>query len=252
MDDFPIYKDKGIEKHKIASYQMDLKGLATLPVICNFLQEIAGNHAAANGFGFHQMVKAGYIWVLTRLKIEIEKYPKWNDEIFIETWVRNRHSFFSERDFVIYDNNKKKIGGALSGWMMLDLRSRRPKSVEDLKVEIQMFPNDHAVKDQLKKIEPVNEIDFTEQINVKFQDIDLNQHVNNVRYIEWFLDAFPFEFRKTHNVKNFEINFLAEMTFKDSALINTQKIKDNLYRASIINKRNDKEVSRAVISWIKI
>ena len=252
MNTYPIYNNKGIEKHKIASYQMDLKAQATLPVLCNFCQEIAGNHAHANGFGFHQMIKNGHIWVLTRFKVQIDKYPKWNDEIYIKTWLRNRQNFFSERDFLLLDNNKNKIGGALSGWMLLDLKSRRPKPVDSIQLDIEMFPDDHSIEDPLSKIPLIEKTDSAYKKIAEFQDIDINQHVNNVKYIEWFLSSFPYEFRKSKNVKSFEINYLAEMTFGESVEINTEKLSDDMFRSSMINSNTQKEICRAEIEWVDL
>ena len=252
MTSYPIYNNKGIEKHKIASYQMDLKAQATLPVLCNYCQEIAGNHAHANGLGFHQMIKNGHIWVLTRFKVQIDTYPKWNDDIYIKTWLRNRESFFSERDFLLLDNKENKIGGALSGWMLLDLKSRRPKPVESIPIDIEMFPDEHSIKDPLKKIPAPEKNDFSYKKEAEFQDIDINQHVNNVKYIEWFLASFPYEYRKSKNVKSFEINYLAEMTFGERVEIKTEKLSDDLFRSSMINIDSKKEICRAEIEWIDL
>lgn len=249
---YPIYKDKGIEKHRIASYQMDLKGQATLPVLCNLFQEIAGNHAAANRFGFFDMIKLNRMWVLTRLRVEIDKYPQWNDEIFIETWVKFRKSLFTEREFLLTNKKGKKLAGARSGWMLLDLNTKRPVSVEDFPVSIEMFPDDSAVKHPLKKLDTVKKSDMHYNREVRFQDIDVNMHVNNVKYLEWFLSAFPYEFRKTHNVKNFEINYKAEMKFGDSGDIKTEQVTDQIYRSEIFNKETGKEICKAEFDWHKI
>ena len=250
MSTYPIYNNKGIEKHKIASYQIDMKGQATLPVLCNLFQEIAGNHAYTKGFGFQQMIKTGQMWVLTGLKAVIDKYPKWNDDIFIETWIRNRVSFLTERDFLLVDKNENKMGGALSGWMLLDLKTRRPITVENIAVNIEMFPDEHSIEEPLKKIPGIKKVDFNYRKTADFQDIDINQHVNNVKYIEWFLASFPYEFRKTKNVKVFEINYLAEMTYGESVEIKTEKLSDNSYRSCMINSNTQKEICRAEIEWL--
>ncbi len=249
MADYPIYSDKGIEKHRIASYQMDLNGLATLPVLCNFFQEIAGNHASANGFGYPQMVKAGLMWVLTRLKVEIDRYPRWNEDIILTTWVRNRAGFFSERDFLIVDIQGNRLAGALSGWMLLDLKTGRPKTVDHIPLDMQMFPDEHAVREPLKKIKSPDGSDRVMSKTAEFQDIDVNMHVNNVKYTEWFLSAFPFEFRKNNVVSAYEINYAAEMKFGDTAEIAVQATAPGTYLCAMKNTVTGKEICRAEITW---
>ena len=223
MANFAEYNDKGLEKHQIASYQMDLKGQATLPVLCNYFQEIAGNHAFANGFGFDQMIKTKQIWVLTRLRVEMEKYPKWRDEIQIKTWIRNREKLVSQRDFVVLDKDGNKLGGALTSWMLLDWRTRRPKLVESVDLPIQMFPDEQAITTSLEKIMAISNANNSYLRSVEFQDLDVNQHVNNVKYIEWILAAFPFEFRKKHNVADFQINYLAELKRRDAVKVQSEE-----------------------------
>jgi acyl-ACP thioesterase len=249
---YPQYNDIGIEKHRIASYQIDLKGQATLPVICNLFQEIAGNHAGFNGFGFFDMLKGQKMWVLTRLRIEVDKYPTWNDEIYVQTWVKFRKNKFTEREFILYDKDMNKLAGGRSGWMLIDIKTKLPASVEQFPISIRMFPDKHAVDNPLKKLRSVEDSHFTYERTAEFQDIDVNQHVNNVKYIEWFLSSFPYQHRKTNNVKNFEINFLAEMTYDKSADIVSEQISDNLYLSGIIEKETKKEICRAEIEWVGI
>ncbi len=93
--------DIGIEQFKVRSYQMDTKARLSLTSIAGYLQESAGNHAAANGFGYQDMLKSGVLWVLTRMKINVQKFPLWSDELVLSTWVVSREKFFSRRDFEI-------------------------------------------------------------------------------------------------------------------------------------------------------
>ena len=73
---------------------MDPKSRAHLTSICNFLQEGAGAHAESAGFGFEDMMKRNQVWVLSRLKIEIEDYPIWQQEVELKTWSRGRDGIF--------------------------------------------------------------------------------------------------------------------------------------------------------------
>jgi medium-chain acyl-[acyl-carrier-protein] hydrolase len=251
MNKYPIYTDIGIEKHKIASYQMDLKGQATLPVINNLFQEIAGNHAEANGFGFTNMLKNGHIWVLTRMKTEIAKYPQWNEEIFVKTWIRNREKLFSERAFQLVNKHEEVMATALTSWMLIDLIHHKPKTLDTIKLKINIFPNDRAVQTELKKIPSVDRVKYTRSHEVLFDDIDVNQHVNNVKYIEWILASFPYEFRKSHNVSEFETNFTSELKYGHKVNIHIEQISEYNFIAGILNA-HEKEVCRAEIKWIPI
>ena len=67
------------EDFSILSFHMDPKSKAHLTSICNFLQEGAGAHAEHAGFGFEGMMKRNQVWVLSRLKVVIDRYSIWRE-----------------------------------------------------------------------------------------------------------------------------------------------------------------------------
>jgi acyl-ACP thioesterase len=83
----------------------------------------------------------------------------------------------------------------------------------------------------------------------EFQDIDVNMHVNNVKYTEWFLSAFPFEFRKNNIAGTYENNYTAEMKYGDTVGIFLQEIEPGSYRCAMKNRETGKEICRAEITW---
>ena len=46
------------------------------------------------------------------------------------------------------------------------------------------------------KIRPIDMIDCEKIIEVKFDDLDVNKHVNNSNYIVWALEPLDFKFRQ--------------------------------------------------------
>ena len=244
-------KSIGTEQFIIASYQMNEKGNATLTSLAGFFQEIAGNHANANGFGFKQMIKNGHIWVLTRLKIEIQKSPVWGEEISVSTWVVNREKFFSRRDFQIHNQNNELLASASSGWMLLDIATKRPKLVEAIEMDIPMHPSKLAIEGEFSKIETVNLIDAKTDYLVRYSDLDIAKHVNNVMYTRILLDSYSYDWRKSRVPKSFEINYLAEAVFADELEVLNSKPegKNNLVIQEIKRKSDNKIICRARVEW---
>ncbi len=244
-------KSIGTEQFKIASYQMDVKGNATLTSLAGIFQEIAGNHAHENGFGFKQMIKNGQIWVLTRLKIEIQKFPVWGQEIDVSTWIVNREKFFSRRDFQIHNSNNELLVSASSGWMLLDVQSKRPKLVDEIEMDIPMISDKLAVNDELLKIEALKSAETKTDYIVRFSDLDVNNHVNNVKYIRILLDSYSYNWRKAKTPSSFEINYLAEAAYDDYLEIENSKPEgqNNLVIQEMKRKSDNKVVCRARIEW---
>ena len=44
---------------------------------------------------------------------------------------------------------------------------------------------------------------------MRLSDLDINQHVNNVNYIEWAVESVPDALWATHRIEHFEIGFHA-------------------------------------------
>ncbi|MEN8121725.1 MAG: acyl-ACP thioesterase domain-containing protein [Bacteroidota bacterium] len=244
-------KSIGTEQFKIASYQMDIKGNATLTSLSGFFQEIAGNHANANGFGYKQMIDNGHIWVLTRLKMEIHKFPVWAEEINVSTWVVNREKFFSRRDFQIHSQNNELLVSASSGWMLLDLKTKRPKLVDSIEMDIPMHPEKLAINGEFSKIETVSLIDAKNDYLVRYSDLDIANHLNNVIYTRILLDSYSYDWRKSKVPKSFEINYLVEAVYADELeIINSKPIGENsIIIQEMKRKSDDKIICKARVEW---
>ena len=186
---------KGKYSFKVRTYECDTEGLATMPSICNYLQEAASIHAGELGFSKSDFDLSGenISWVLTRLIVNMETYPRWGDEVIVETFPRGGRRIAAWRDFEIKDAAGTVLGVATSEWMIIDLTARKavaiPQSVLSCK-------NDSVVP--VLGANPFSKLRFPNKCpdpvfssRAQKSHIDLNGHVNNVRYIEWMLEPCP-------------------------------------------------------------
>ena len=67
---------------------------------------------------------------------------------------------------------------------------------------------------------------------VKLSDIDIINHVNNVKYLEWCLDTLEPEIILNQKIKSLDINFLKEVNLLDIVQLHSGK-KDNSIDFSI-------------------
>lgn len=201
------------EEFKIRANEVDNRGKATLPALCNLLQEVAGNHALQLSFDITDLKKQNLTWVLHRLHIRMQRFPQWRENITIETWPSHGDRLRAYRDYRITGNNGKELGVALSYWMIMDLESRRPQRMPKEVLELGLPDIPHTLPVQNRRFKPEKDIDLTHQVEVRKSDLDMNNHVNNVRYVQWMLDMLPGE---SHNIKEMDIQFLAESVAGDT------------------------------------
>jgi len=239
------------ENFRILSFHMDPKSNAHLTAICNFLQEGAGAHAESAGFGFKDMMKRNQVWVLTRLKVEIGKYPVWQEEIKLKTWSRGKEGIFYVRDFCIENSHGESIIKATSSWTAININSRRPELVERLEDGLHSLKDKKAIDEKLMKLPELANPEIMRKRRIEYTDIDLVYHVNNVKYIEIIVNSFPREILLRQKVKTLEINYLGEAKYGEDVLIFLDQAESNFSLVTVIRESDNKEICRARIYWEK-
>ena len=185
--------EKGRYQFKVRSYECGPDGRATLPTICNYLQEAASLNAATLGFGKDDFAAKGenISWVLTRMVVKMSRYPVWNDEVTVETFPRGGRKIVAWRDFEVKDAQGATLGLATTEWMLIDLSSRKIVAVPE-----KVFAANDPANVPVLGLEPFSKFRFPEggsgvpplHFTAMKSQIDLNGHVNNVHYIGWMLE----------------------------------------------------------------
>lgn len=204
MDTTKIYS----EKFKIRASEVDTSGKITLPSICSLFQEVAGNHALLLNFDITDLHKQGLTWVLHRMDIKIDRFPQWRESITIETWPAAGDALRAYRNYRILDSDNKELGVCLSYWMMINMKSRRPTRMTQEVLDTRLSDRDHVLEVRSDRIPKVGNETSEKKIPVRRSDLDMNQHVNNARFLEWMLE--PLNEGQISRVNKIDITFLRE------------------------------------------
>lgn len=178
----------------VRSYECAPDGKVTVANICNYLQEAASINAEHLGFSKTDFDEdqLNVTWVMTRLRVCLTRRPKWNERVRVFTFPRPARRIVAWRDFILSDGEGREIGRASTEWMMIDMTSRRPVAIPAFVTErantvrTSVFAEPLGFKVDFSALTPSAE---PYAIRAAASDIDLNGHVNNVRYITWLFDA---------------------------------------------------------------
>ena len=179
----------------VRSYECGPDGVATMATVCNYLQEAASLNAEALAFSKSDFDKAGenISWVLTRLKVRMARFPKWEESVRILTYPRGGRRIVAYRDFVLSDASGAEFGRATTEWMLIDLSSRKVVPIPEgvfaaaNTVRPPVFGDEQFSRLRWDCSESAGASAFT----ARRGDIDLNGHVNNVHYVEWLMETRP-------------------------------------------------------------
>jgi len=201
----------------VSSYDLNPKGQARLTSMANFFQEVAYHHASELGLGYHDMKSRKTTWVLSRMRIHMKRYPVWNERIKLETWPSGAERLFALRDFRVLDSKGETIGMASTAWLILDIDTHRLIRPKEMMEQFKMIVHDVQMFDKsLDKIVVPGETSLLKRHEVVFSDLDIVGHVNNVRYMEWCIDASSSADNAEMEIREFEINFNHEALLGES------------------------------------
>lgn len=192
-------------------------GLLKYTDLCNFIQVVAGNHADLGGISYSDMQTQNQAWVVSRMRLEIAKLPKWRDKVVVKTWIKTLENSRSIRCIEFYLNDEKIIG-CETFWVVINTKTRKP--------DILALPHNHFEKiDSNATNSPTDKINTNEEFKkvgtkkVLFSDLDVVNHANNVKYLEWCLDYENPKNLLLSKVKAFDMNFMRELNLNDEAII---------------------------------
>lgn len=190
----------------------------------NHLLNAADFHSNDRGFGMNYLMPRHKTWVLSRLAIEMTEMPKSYDRFVVETWCESAMKYFTSRDFKICaktaadssassSEEAKVYGYGKSVWAMIDTETRQPVDIFEI--------HDGLIKEYIDSEKPCpiqassrvkmgKEAKLVRTIDTYYNDVDVNGHINSVKYIEHILDLFDLDYYKTHFLQRFEIAYVAE------------------------------------------
>ena len=73
-------------------------------------------------------------------------------------------------------------------------------------------------------------------VQTNYSDVDVNGHINSVKYIEHMLDLFPISWYQTHRVRRFEVAYVAEAHGGDLLDCYREQVGEGEYCIRIIKK----------------
>lgn len=229
----------------------------------NHLLNAADFHSNDRGYGMNYLMPRHRTWVLSRLAIEMTEMPKSYDKFAVETWVENAMKYFTARDFKICGTSpageeEKVYGYGKSVWAMIDTQSRQPVdifSINDGLISQYIETEKECPIAASSRVKMSADAQLVRTIDTYYNDVDVNGHINSVKYIEHILDLFDLDYYQTHFLQRFEIAYVAESHQGDKLNFYMEEVGENEYcikvTKSLQNSEKDIEVVRSKAKFIK-
>ena len=176
--------------------------------ILKILENSGNKHSDAAGDAILEGSNSGVAWVLTDWMLELIKYPKYGDKILARTWSEPvKQPLVCTRDFEMYCNGELTVKGTTK-WIRLDLNTGRPCKVTPEIIE-KYQPEDKYTFEETRLPRLAAPEAFSNEIALPIRraDIDFNDHVHNLTYLDYALEVLPADVYESRNFKKLRISY---------------------------------------------
>lgn len=215
-----------------------------------YLEDIAGMHSTEVGYGLNDIEKTGFTWILLNWKLRVFKRPIYGEKIFIKTWARKSEKFYTYRDYQVFDSSSNLLAIATTKWLLLNAKTM---GIEKISEDIisKYYPENTTVfegEPEINKIADPKEYLTCMNYKVQRKDIDINNHMHNVYYLDLAYEALPEEVYKNCKFDNLETMYKKEIKFGETVKCFYSNIDDIHY---ITIKSEDEKTLHAIIKFSK-
>lgn len=222
----------------------------------NGMLNAADYHSTERGYGVAELNVSHKTWVLSRFAIEILEMPFAYDKVAVKTWVEAAKKFFTSRNFAVTSpDGQKAFAYGKSIWAMIDTNTRQPTDILSIKNGIIL--NYIESEESCPIVAPSrvvigHDMPFARKVDTHYNDVDINGHVNSVRYIDHILDLFSLVYYKTHQLRRIDIAYIAEAHAGDQLLLFKEEVEADEFVVRIV-REEDKEIEivRCKVKFVK-
>ena len=203
----------------------------TMPGLFRIFQDAAIADAEAIGFGHDVTMSQGLLWVFCRVYVRFHKAPEYLSNATFKTWPGARKAFLFPR-FGKLQNEKGEVLAELSSiWALIHEDTRK----------LEMRPNlgdvDQTTGDEIPLPGKVvaKPCTLKSRRRIEYSDLDLNGHMNNVRYIELLLNLHEPRFYEEKMITELLIQYETEI--KPEEVVEVLADEDITYVRGVVGDR---------------
>ena len=240
-----VWKDRFV----VRSYEIDANHRAKVQTLTNYVQEIAIQHAVALGIAKEHLPE-NRSWMLSRLTLEIDRWPRWGDAIEVETWPSDIDRMLAYRDYLFTNEAGERIAAGTSSWFIVDLAKRRMVRHPETFRQFSLPERPRALPaESLSKLPMAEDAGRRKEFNVRWGETDVNGHANQSAYIDWAMEALPREVRESWEPRSLEIAFRQECRHGERVASFCATLDDGVFLHQLKREDDGAELARLRTRW---
>lgn len=192
--------------------------------VLDLFQDIAGIHAVDLGCGYGDLLEQKMMWVLVRVKFTVVSNPIMYSKVLLETWPLEPSRIGFRREYKMSDNNGNILIKGSSEWVIVHSEERRFLPVKDIYPIKEGFCQEQMHTEKLSKLKDFEPNMPQKAIVPRYSDIDMNGHVNNIKYMDYVIDSIASD--SPLDIKSVSIDYKKEILPETEIMIQCKKEED--------------------------
>ncbi len=177
------------QSFRILSSYVDARRRLRLSTLFSMFQEAAIAHTEALGMGREKTLDRGLLWAVTMQRASVTRLPEYDDRVKLYSWPGTTMHVLFPRYYVLTDESGSPLVKASALWVLLDRDTRKFVFPESWGIQIEGVAT--GVESPLPSSLTVGETAGIGSFTVPYSAVDLNGHMNNVKYFDLAQDRMP-------------------------------------------------------------
>jgi acyl-ACP thioesterase len=182
----------------------------------------------------------GLMWVIIRHRVQISRVPVKGERIRVETWPMPTTRVAYPRSVVAYDMEGRELFRSITLWVLMDRDTRAMVLPGKSGIMVPGILRGNELPSPNSLAPVVCSASVSRR--VCFTDLDVNNHMNNTRYLEWAMDLLPSGFHGSHVLQDATMCYLGEAREGDVLHIFWELTEQGLLRMDIQRREEDREI----------
>ncbi|MBQ8731287.1 MAG: hypothetical protein IJY82_00465 [Oscillospiraceae bacterium] len=226
MQDSPLFE----LQQQVRFSDCDARQELTPASLFRMLIEAAGAHYAAHGFDHRFLEEHGFAFLVTRVGIDIDRLPRAEETVTLQTWERPCKGVRFYRDFILTGENGDSLLRASSEWVVSDPVTHKIIHPKEFPYRIELSL-DRSVGPEERRISSPAQPEQGGNVTVNFYDLDGNGHVNNSVYIDLACRELA-PILRNHSLSGIRAIYHRELMEGDRITFSTATGEDEIYIAA--------------------
>lgn len=231
--------------------ECNCEGVMPVTLVAARAIEVATEHANMLGIGYATLSKRGIGWVLSRISVEMKRWPGINEHYTVSTWIEGWTRLYSDRVFEIADADGNIIGHVRTVWVAIDMVKRSVADLTGIASDDLVWRDGVCPLPKQRRIPtvPVDRATTVSDYTFRYCDLDFNRHVNSVRYIEHILNLWTPGHYANFALQRFEIAYVHECLFGETVTMAALETAGDVPEAVVDMTRRGERVIAAHLTF---